>query len=106
MNNYQDFAAVLTWLAAGGAATFVVNWLVANFLEKAGWWNSLDKSLKTILPLILAILIGIGAGELSKQVEVINAIQPYWTTIVLVVTSYFGSQTGHVSTKTAIAKKL
>lgn len=94
----QQLASVLVWLGTGGAVA-AINWVLANFLEKQTWWNGLPTLVKYLLPPVAAVLLGIGANELVKFDELVNAIQPYWFIIANIILAYFGSQLGHVMTK-------
>ena len=96
--NPTQLAEVLLWLSASGCV-LAVNWLVANFLEKQPWWNNLSVLVKYIAPLVLAVLIGLGANQIFNFPDLIAAIQPYWFIVATIVLAYFGSQLGHIMTK-------
>lgn len=94
----QQLAGVLLWLGAGGSL-LAVNWVVANFLEKQEWWNKLAKWVKYVVPPFAAILLGLGANELVEFDQLVSAVQPYWFIISNIIIGYFGSQLGHVMTR-------
>jgi hypothetical protein len=99
MTEWNDLASVLTYLATGGAA-FAVNYFLAFIPENWTWWHKLNSQIKFFIPVIVSILVAVGAQlMLDNLPNVITLVQPYWTIIVMTIVAWGGSQIGYLKTK-------
>ena len=95
--NPGDLTAVLRWIIAGGAAVLVS--ALASFLgERWPWFQKLSSDNKRLLQLCLSILLSIGAKLALDNVpsDMIQAIQPYWQLIAVILAGMAGNQTFHL----------
>lgn len=96
--NPLDLREVLLWLAGAGAPV-VVGYLLSLVAENVPAWHTLDSRLKFVIPLVVSVLIGIGANLLLAQTEVVATLSPVWTLVVGAILAYLGSQTGYLNAK-------
>jgi len=98
--DFTNLNAVLAWLSGVGAVT-AVGWVLANFLEKMSWWNNLPTYIKWGVPPVFSVLLAFVAQLLLKQEILLAQIQPYFSLVVMILLTYFGSQVGHTATRQA-----
>jgi hypothetical protein len=98
MNDWTNLEVVLKFLVGGGASV-VVMYMLSLLAENWTGWHTLPKWLKFTLPLLLSALIAVGSQVLLGYADVINLASPWYTIIVVAITSYIGSQKAYMSTK-------
>ena len=99
MTDWTNLTAVLAWLLAGGSI-FVVNYGLSLLVENWPKWHDLPRFVKFIVPLIVSIVLAIGAQVFLEQGQyLIEVIQPWWLVIVNVTIAWLGSQKAYISTK-------
>jgi hypothetical protein len=94
--DFTDFPAVLVWLTGVGAP-FVVGYAMSWILENWEFWHTLPPRVKFAAPMVLSVLLSIGARYLLQEVDVIGAISPYWTMIVSAILIWLGSQRAYLT---------
>lgn len=95
-----DLVATLMWISGVGAP-YVIGWVVSLLLENAAWWIKLDSRIKFVVPMILSVLVSIGATLLLKNAALIQVLAPWYTLIVGAIMAYLGTQQGYMATKKA-----
>ena len=91
----SDVNEVLRWLTGAGAIA-VVSWFASWFLEGFAWWAALASRVRSLIILIVAILLGLGATwVLSLPPETLEPYLPYLTAIVLIITAWLATQVAH-----------
>jgi hypothetical protein len=98
--DYTVFEGVLKFLVGGGAPV-VVTYALSLLVENWSKWHELPRWLKFLLPMLFSALLAVGAQILSGYADIVAAISPWWTIVVVAVTSYISSQKGYMATKTA-----
>lgn len=98
--NWTDLEQVLLWLAGMGSPVvvmYVVSFLVENWKK----WSLLPHWVKFYGPMLLSVLLTIGASALLKYPEVISSIQPWFQVTVSAIIAYAASQVGYMKVKSA-----
>ncbi|MDD1710418.1 MAG: hypothetical protein LUQ37_05875 [Methanoregulaceae archaeon] len=99
--DWTNLGAVISWLAVGGGAPIIVGMIFAYIAENIPAWHTLPKWVKFTVPVVIAVLVGVGANYLLLQSDLIKAISPYWALIMSILLAWFGSQVGYMQTKRA-----
>lgn len=91
--NLKEF---LTFLSLGGAAV-ATQVLVSILVEKAVWFQALSDSARLALTVGLAALLGLTAALIVNLTppETLQALQPYFLTLVLSVAPFIGGEVAH-----------
>jgi hypothetical protein len=92
------FVDVLTWLAAGAGSVYVMG-VVFSYLA-ANWaaWETFPTPVKKFVPLLFAILLGVGATVLLKYTPLIELMAPWFALIVTTCIAYAASQKTYFQT--------
>lgn len=96
--DWTQLSVVLAWLVGAGSPaviTYLFSWVSTN-LE---FWKNLPGVVKFALPLVLSILLSIGAAQLLKFPDILSAIQPWYQIVVAAVLAYLASQKGEMTAK-------
>lgn len=97
-----DLADVALWLAAGPGAVFIALYVVSHVLEWVPAWGAKLSGLhRGIIVTVLSLLIALAAFFLLRAPPIIDAVQPYYRVIVLVLLALAGSQAGFLQQKAA-----
>jgi hypothetical protein len=99
MNEFGDIIFALTWLAGVGAP-YLVGKLFAYIAENFPKWHELRREVKFLIPMIVSILLSMGAILLMGQTEIVETLGPIWSMISSAVIMYYGSQIGYREIKT------
>lgn len=94
--DWVNLTSVLVWLAGVGAPA-VVGYAMAWVLENWPQWHDFPKWVKFFTPMVLSILISIGAKFLLQSTDMIGLLAPYWTLIIGAILAWVGSQKGYMS---------
>jgi hypothetical protein len=98
--DWTDFRAVLVWLAGVGAP-YIVGQLLSYLAENWPKWHELPRPVKFAAPLVLSVLLSVGATVLLRYDDAIGLLSPYWAIIVGAVLFYLGSQVAYMNAKKA-----
>lgn len=95
---WTDLQMVLTWVAALGAP-YIVGKLMSYVAENFPKWHELPREVKFIVPMVLSVVIAVGATLLLRQEEGIAQMSPIYTMLAQAILFYLGSQQGYVDVK-------
>lgn len=98
--DYTQLEEVLVWLTGIGAPAvimYVLSWVVENWKG----WSTLPKEVKFLAPMIMSVLISVGASQLLKYPDVVASIQPWFQVTMSSILAYLSSQRAYI---TAISK--
>lgn len=98
--DWTQLGSVLLFIATGGAV-FVVNYGLSWLAENFEFWHKLPSWLKLLIPILVSVLLAVGAQQLLLFPDIIAVIQPYWALLILIITAWLGSQRGYLSAKAA-----
>jgi len=96
--DFTNLEAVLTWVVGFGAPYLVgiaFSYLAENFQA----WHKLPKEVKFFIPMVVSVLIAIGAQYLLAQPAVIAQLAPVYTTVAQAIIFWLGSQNGYMNAK-------
>jgi chromate transport protein ChrA len=91
-----NLGMVLLWIAGIGAPSivaYVLSWVVENWKV----WSTLPKEVKFLTPMIVSVLLSIGAAQLLNYPDVIAQIQPWFQVVMASVLAYLASQKAYVT---------
>jgi len=94
--NYSDFQQVILWLAGMGSPAlvmYILSWVVENWKG----WSLLPHNVKFLLPMILSVLLTIGANVLLQYPDVMATIAPGFQLVVTAVFAYLASQKAYLT---------
>lgn len=91
--NLKEF---LTFLSLGGAAV-ATQVLVSILVEKAAWFQALSEAGRLALTVGLAAVLGVVATLIVNLTppETLQALQPYFLSVVLAVSPFIGGELAH-----------
>jgi len=98
--DWLNLQAVLGWLVAGGSV-FVVNYALALLAENWKGWTNLPTIVKFLIPIVVSVLIAIGAQYLLSLPDLLGQIQPFWALLVTIILAWLGSQKGYMAAKSS-----
>jgi chromate transport protein ChrA len=87
---------VLLWLTGVGSPAvvmYILSWVVENW---KGWIN-LPKDVKFLLPMIVSVLLSVGASQLLKYPDVIASISPWFQVMMTSILAYLFSQKAYMT---------
>ncbi len=96
--DWTDIKSVLIWLTGVGAP-YVVGYLVSLLAENWPAWHAFPRAVKFLVPMIVSILISLGATYLLSRADLLIAIGPYFALVVGAILAYLGTQNGYMATK-------
>lgn len=96
--NPQDLPAVLQWLAGPGAG-YVIGWIISLLAENWKGWVRVPTTLKVLLPMIVSVLVSIGATLLLKNTLFVETVGPWWSLVVGAVVTYLATQQAFIAEK-------
>jgi hypothetical protein len=91
-----NFGQVLLWIAGIGApaiVAYVLSWVVENWKL----WSTFPKEVKFLAPMIVSVLLALGADQLLHYPDVIAAIQPWFQVVMSAVLAYLASQKAYLT---------
>lgn len=99
MVDWTDLQGLLIWAVAGGSI-FIVNYGLSLLIENWPAWHDLPRFVKFLAPLVVAIVMAIGAQmALDYGQGIIEVIQPWWFLIVTIAVGWLGSQKAYIGAK-------
>lgn len=100
MDDFTNLAFALNWVATIGGP-YLVGKLLAYLAENWPAWHNFPTPVKFLAPMILSVLLAVGAKLLLGQAEFLAEIAPIYTTVAMAISAYLGSQTGYMQTRLA-----
>lgn len=94
--DYTQLTQVLLWLAGIGAPVVVgyaLSWIVENW--KA--WSTFPTGVKFTVPLVVSVLLSVGAKYLLNFPDIVAQISPYFTLIMTSVLTYLSTQKAYIT---------
>lgn len=91
-----NFGQVLLWIAGIGApaiVAYVLSWVVENWKL----WSTFPKEVKFLVPMIVSVLLSLGAVQLLHYPDVIASIQPWFQVVMASVLAYLASQKAYIT---------
>lgn len=101
MVDYTNLTEILSWIVAGPGAIWLVQYALALLVENWAGWGKLPKFVKTLLPILAAVLLGIGGKLLLTVPDALAAVQPWFLLVATIVAGWIGSQQGYIKAKTS-----
>lgn len=98
--DYTNFQSVLEWLAGMGGPYLVgvlISWLAENWVK----WHTLPRWVKFFAPMLVSVLISIGAVLLMQQTEFVGQASPWFRLVAQAIIAYIGTQGGYMQAKKA-----
>lgn len=95
---FENLADVLVWLAVGGGSVAIAGAVMALLLENLGFWQGLPTWVKTIVPIIIAGFIGVGAQALIA-LDITAFVPPWMGSLLLVLINWLVGQWQYISLK-------
>jgi len=93
--NYTDLTLVLTWIVGMGAPA-IVAYVLALVVENWAGWANLSHNVKVLVPMVVSVLLSVGASYALKYPAIIAQIQPVFQVTVSAVLAYLASQKGYM----------
>jgi hypothetical protein len=100
VTDYSSITVVLN-LLAGATGVYLVGKLFSYLAENWAAWHTFPSQVKFLAPMLLSVVLSIGATLLLKQTEFLAMISPYYTMIASAVLMYLGTQKGYIEVKTS-----
>lgn len=94
--NYTDLQLVLTWIVGMGAPA-IVAYVLSLVVENWAGWSTLPHNIKVLVPMVVSILLSIGASLLLQYPAIIAQIQPWFQMVVSAVLAYLSSQKAYMT---------
>jgi hypothetical protein len=101
-----SLGSVLLWLAGGIGGPAVVMQILSLLGSKWAWWNNLPSFVQFVIPMVLSVLIALGASLLLTKPDIVAALNPVYVIIMQTVVAYLASQKQYQTTKTLEYKKI
>lgn len=98
MENWTNLSFTLTWLAGAGAPILSMAFF-AEYIEKIPAWHKLHKTVKFIVPMVVSVLLSIGATYLLSNTDIVELLAPHFGLMAVAVLAYLQSQKTHRNTK-------
>ena len=95
---FESLEGVLIWIFAGGGAVLLAGYVEAFLLENWGAWHGFPLWVKKSFPIIMAGVFGISAQLLVIN-ELLVAVPPALSVVLLSALNWIFSQKGYISTK-------
>jgi len=83
----------ITGIGGPSIVAYVLSWVVENW--KA--WSTFPKEVKFLTPMVVSILLSLGAQQLLNYPEVIASIQPWFQVVMSAILAYLSSQKAYAS---------
>lgn len=100
MDDFTNLAFVLNWVATIGGP-YLVGKLLSYLAENWPRWHTLPVPVKFLAPMVLSVILAVGAKLLLGQAEFLAAVSPWFTMVAMAVSAYLGSQKGYQESRLA-----
>lgn len=94
-----NLGQVLLWIAGIGAPA-IVAYVLSYVVENWKAWSTFPKEVKFLTPMIVSVLLSIGAAQLLKYPAVIASIQPWFQVVMSSVLAYLSTQKAYINAMT------
>ncbi len=94
--DYTQLTQVLTWIVGIGAPA-IVAYVLSLVVENWKGWATLPHNFKVLAPMIVSVLLSVGASQLLKYPEIIEQIQPWFQVTMSAVLAYLSSQKAYIT---------
>lgn len=94
--DYTQLEQVLLWLTGIGAPmviAYVLSWVVENW--KA--WSTFPKEVKFLAPMVVSVLLSVGAKALLGFPDIVAQISVYFTPVMTAILTYLASQKAYLT---------
>lgn len=89
-----SIGTILTWLAAGGSV-LVISWATSWGLEGWSLWAKLQPRTKSLIILVLAVVLGVGASIIVQSPPALAFCGKYAPPVIGSVVVWLGMQYAH-----------
>ncbi len=104
--DFTSLMAVLTWLALAGGP-YVVLQVLSLVAENWAKWHELPRWVKFFAPMVVSVLISVGANLLMANNAAVTFIDPYYRMIAVAVIAYLASQKAYMNaTRSGYARQV
>lgn len=93
--DWGDLAGVLLWIATGPGGVFLAMYVLSYIAETVPGWHNLPEFLKRVTPVVIALLLSLGAQYALQKPDVIAVLQPFWALLILIFAGVGASLMGH-----------
>ncbi len=94
--DYTNLTLVLTWIVGIGAPA-IVAYVLSLVAENWSGWSTLPHNVKVIVPMVVSVLLSIGASQLLKYPDIISQIQPWFQVTMSAILAYLSSQKSYMT---------
>ena len=96
-----SLTSVLLWVIAGPGVVFLVGKFLSILLELWPKWGEFPTSVKTVVPIFLAALLGVAAQLLIAQPALVALIEPWFKVVMMAILAWVASQVQYMASKRA-----
>lgn len=93
--DWTNITLFLTWIVGMGAPV-IVAYVLAIVVENWSRWSTLPHNVKVIVPMVVSVLLSVGASYALKYPAILEQIQPIWQVTISAILAYLGSQKGYM----------
>jgi hypothetical protein len=93
--DWTNITLFLTWVVGMGAPA-IVAYMLAILVENWAGWSTLPHTIKVVIPLVVSVLLSVGASYALKFPDILAQIQPWFQVTVSAILAYLGSQKGYM----------
>ncbi len=104
MNEFDNLAALLFWIAQSGGAMTLAGYVFAYFVENIPAWHELPRWVKTLTPIAVAAVLGFGV-QTALALDTLAGIDPKIASVVLMLVNWLMSQKAYKSIKEGVYGK-
>ena len=97
--DWTDLTSVLVWIATGFGAPCIVAAALSFLVENWDGWSKLAHNIKLFLPMLVSVILSVGAQLLLTKPEYIEFVQPWWTMVIGSVLTWLASQVSYMRVK-------
>jgi fructose-specific phosphotransferase system IIC component len=97
-DSFGTLEELLVWVVAGGGAMVLAGYFVAYFLENLAFWHTLPVWIKTVVPLVIAGVLGV-VGSSLLSLDLLKIIPPGIQALILMLVNWVFSQRAYMGTK-------
>lgn len=93
--DWTNVTIFLTWVVGMGAPA-IVAYMLAILVENWSGWSNLPHNVKVVIPLVVSVLLSVGASYALQFPAILAQIQPWFQVTVSAILAYIGSQKGYM----------
>lgn len=95
-----NLTLVLTWIVGVGAPA-IVAYVLSFLVENWAGWATLPHNVKVLAPMVVSVLLSIGASQLLQYPAIIAQIQPWFQVTMSAVLAYLATQKAYITEQKA-----